>query len=365
VQSSSSLEDSLQANPSDWRRHAAVAVGLATIAYLVWLVLAHQNEIDRAVLRFSRTQSRWLFAAIGLEIVSQGCGVVVQYRLLRRAGTDMGIAAISRLVLAQNAIGLALPGGAAFASAFSYRQIRRRGTKGVAAAWVVAATNVIGLLALVAFGAFTTTGISWLSVLTAVLLVAALIVLVVLARAPHRLHRPATVLVEVVEKSIRRRPSTQSASVRVEQRLTRLRTVRLYWNDWLILGAFALFAVAADCGVWTCASHAIIVLPPRCHSTQLIARLAQECTAFKSPSSGGIFVAYAAGQAALAVPVLPGGIGLVESFMTASLTATKVRPIPALSAVLLYRLISFWGVLVVGGIAWWALRRQPRGSPSG
>ena len=57
----------------------------------------------------------------------------------------------------------------------------------------------------------------------------------------------------------------------------------------------------------------------------------------------------------------------VEQVVEAGLcrTATKVRPIPALSAVLLYRLISFWGVLVVGGIAWWALRRKPRGAPSG
>jgi uncharacterized protein (TIRG00374 family) len=112
--------------------------------------------------------------------------------------------------------------------------------------------------------------------------------------------------------------------------------------------------------VWICASHALIVLPARCLRTPLSTRAAQQCASFRTPTTAALLVAYSAGQAALQLPFLPGGIGLVESFMTATLTTSKVRAIQALSAVLLYRLISFWGVVVIGAAMWLALRRTRR-----
>ena len=95
--------------------------------YLAWLVVSRWSQLDRAVLRFQGAGGRWLAGAVGLEVLAQGCQVVVQHRLLRRAGASFGILATVRLALAQNAIAMAVPGGQAVASVFSYRQIRRRG----------------------------------------------------------------------------------------------------------------------------------------------------------------------------------------------------------------------------------------------
>jgi putative heme transporter len=330
----------------------------ATIAYVAWLVVAHLNQIDRAVLRFPRAGTRFIVAAVGFEIASQVFNVVVQHRLLRRAGSSIRLAGIFRLVLAQNAVGLAVPAGPAVASHFSYKQIRRRGTNGSAAAWVVAASNVVGMLALGMFGAFTTTGTSVLTLAVAALLIGALVVLILLVKSPQRLHGPLIALIRVIDR-VRRKPQTASPAARADRadrHLARLSVVHLGWKDWLVVGTFALAAVAADCGVWLCASHAMITSPQRCLTATTAVRAAQACTNFHPPTFSALFVAYAAGQLALAIPFLPGGIGLVESFMTATLVTAKTRAIPALSAVLLYRLVSFWAVVLIGGTMWLTLR---------
>ena len=142
--------------------------------------------------------------------------------------------------------------------------------------------------------------------------------------------------------------------------LSALSTVRLRWHDWLVVILFALAAVAADCAVWFSASRAIIALPSYCGQVGLSPRRALRCAQFHSPSTINLLVTYSVGQAALSVPFLPGGIGLVESLMTTTLTASKVRAISALSAVLLHRAISVGGVVLIGGILGLTMRRRKR-----
>lgn len=340
------------------RRRVIVAiVGAATALYLVWLVVAHWREIDRALLRFGRAQTRWLVAAIAFEILSQGCAVAVQHHLLRRAGSMFAVSATVRLVLTQNAIGLAVPGGQAVASVYSYRQIRRHSPNSTSAAWVVAASNLVAMVALATFAAFTATGASWLTALSAVGLVVVLVVLVIVAHDPGPLIRPAASVVRFGDR-LRRRRSPDSAEARVAHRFERLSAVRMRWNDWLLIAAVALVAVAADCAVWICATHAIVVLPARCLHTAVSVRVARQCASFRAPSSTALLLAYSAGQAALQLPLLPGGIGLVESVMTATLTTSKVRALQALSAVLLYRVISFWSIIAAGAVIMLAVRRR-------
>jgi uncharacterized membrane protein YbhN (UPF0104 family) len=331
--------------------------GFATAVYLGWLVVAHRGEIDRAVLRFPGAKTRWLVGAVLLEVVSQGCFTLMQRHLLRRAGTHMTVRSAFRLVLAQNAIGLAVPGGPVVASMFSYRQIRRRGTNAPAAAWVVAATNIAGMLAVATFGIFTATGASAWSLLSGLAFASAMAALVVSARSPERL-RPISVVVTRFSDRVLRRHPEASAESRMDARIASLQSVHLRWIDWVVVGVLALGAVAADCAVFVCASRAIVSLPARCVRAGLSPRVAAACAQFKAPTLAGLFVAYSAGQAGLLVPFLPGGIGLVESIMTATLRAGKVTAIPALSSVLLYRLVSFWSVVLIGGAMWASFRRK-------
>jgi hypothetical protein len=78
------------------------------------------------------------------------------------------------------------------------------------------------------------------------------------------------------------------------------------------------------------------------------------CLAFSIRAIGvdvpwqGLVLAYSAGMAAASVGLTPGGLGVVEAVLSASLVALGIKGHAALAAVLVYRLISFWLVMTVG-----------------
>jgi hypothetical protein len=69
------------------------------------------------------------------------------------------------------------------------------------------------------------------------------------------------------------------------------------------------------------------------------------------PSYSGLMVAYAASKAVgTAIPLLPGGIGVVDAMLVPALTSAGMPVEKALTAVLVYRLISYVFVAVVGWV---------------
>ena len=68
------------------------------------------------------------------------------------------------------------------------------------------------------------------------------------------------------------------------------------------------------------------------------------------PSIAGLAIAYAAGKAVATVPLLPGGIGVVDGALTAALVAGGLSAAEALPAVIIYRLVSFVLVAVAGWV---------------
>jgi uncharacterized membrane protein YbhN (UPF0104 family) len=220
----------------------------------------------------------------------------------------------------------------------------------------VAATNALSGLAIGLFVLLAVGGADALSILTIGAFVVALVVLVLAVEQPDRLRAPARLALRVVRR-VRRRP-TDDVDERVDAVVARLSTVRLRRIDWAVLGVFAVASIATDCAALFCCVHAVTRLPSQCLNPNLSAREAQRCSRLRPPASGAVLVAYAAGQGAMALPFIPGGVGLVESAMTAALSAGGLGLIPALSVVLLYRFLSFWGVIVIGGGCWLALRRH-------
>jgi uncharacterized protein (TIRG00374 family) len=75
----------------------------------------------------------------------------------------------------------------------------------------------------------------------------------------------------------------------------------------------------------------------------------------------GLVLAYGAGAAAGSTGITPGGFGLVELALTAALVAAGLTTSRALTAVLAYRLINFWLILLGGGIAMIVLSRARAG----
>jgi uncharacterized protein (TIRG00374 family) len=79
----------------------------------------------------------------------------------------------------------------------------------------------------------------------------------------------------------------------------------------------------------------------------------------------GLLLAYCAGQLASSVPIIPGGLGVVEGTLAVALVAFGGCTTGTLAAVLLYRLVSRWSIIPAGALAWLIVARppHPRRSP--
>ena len=70
-------------------------------------------------------------------------------------------------------------------------------------------------------------------------------------------------------------------------------------------------------------------------------------------------VAYGIGNVLAAIPVTPGGLGIVEASTASLLVGFGVRGTVATLAVLAWRLVEFWLPIPVGGLAYVSLRLPP------
>ena len=77
-----------------------------------------------------------------------------------------------------------------------------------------------------------------------------------------------------------------------------------------------------------------------------------------SPRFSLVLLAYVAAQLLAQIPLTPGGIGVVEAGLTATLVLAGVSGGDAAVATLAYRLVSYWLMLPAGLIAWIIHRRR-------
>ena len=72
-------------------------------------------------------------------------------------------------------------------------------------------------------------------------------------------------------------------------------------------------------------------------------------------------LAFGVSQIVASLPIIPGGLGVVEGSLAVILVAYGARKVPALAVVLVYRLLTFWLVIIVGwisiGLIEWRVRR--------
>jgi hypothetical protein len=76
----------------------------------------------------------------------------------------------------------------------------------------------------------------------------------------------------------------------------------------------------------------------------------------------GVLLAFGVAQIVASLPLIPGGIGIVEGSLAVILVAYGAHKVPALAVVLVYRLLTFWMVIIVGwisvGVIEWRVRRS-------
>lgn len=318
------------------RRHWPVVrwlFGLAALGLAVDVLGGHGSELSGLGDLLGSLRWWWLPGALVLEAASLTCFAAVQYRLLGAGGLRPRPAPLVGITLASQAITNSLPGGAAVAAVYGFRWYRRLGADDGLAGWAMVGTGVaaaLGLALVAAGGLVLATEQGATLDLIPVVLGVLVVTLAVGALFVHE--RPLGIVVNRLVRASHRLTGRPRGDLEahIEQVVDRVTVVRLRWRQIGVVVGLALATWLLDCS---------------CFALSFL--LVGAAIPWK-----GLLLAYGAGQLAANLPITPGGLGAVEGSLTIALAYFGGAQAGTVDAVLVYRIISFWGVLVVGWLAW-------------
>jgi uncharacterized protein (TIRG00374 family) len=316
-------------------------LGLAVVALAVWVLSAHTDELSGLPGVFEKLNWWWLSAAVAAEVLSFVSFAAMQRWLLKVGGLGAPMAPLLKMSFASQAIANSLPGGNAVSAVYGFRWFRRFGASNTLAAWAMVGTVIASIvsLALVA-----TLGLVMATEEGASLdLIPAIIGALVVTTAIGALfvyERPLLMVLTFslrLSRSITGRPKGDTEA-HFKKSLLWITSVQLGWRQVAITLLWGAANWLFDCACFAMMFLAIGAAIP-----------------WK-----GLLLAYGAGQLAAALPITPGGLGVVEGSITIALVAFGGAETTTVDAVLLYRLISFWLVLAVGWALWGELAFEVR-----
>lgn len=299
-------------------------MGLAGAALAALPSLGHQ--VVEATRKLNDLRWGWVGVAALAEAVSMVLFALLYRVLLVAGGVRVGMGRMTAITFAANAVSTSLPGGPAWATMWSFGQLRRHGADRALAGWVVLVGGVLSgftLFLVMGAGAHLAGGdgpvanLRWLPVaLLAFPLAAALVAL--LARRRRALGR--------VWARLALRPRLAP----LWRQLARLREINPGPGAWAIGGAAALAnwlteGVCLAASVWAVGGDI---------------------------GWGAVLVVYGVSQIGVSLPLAPGGLGVVEAGMALLLVPYGLAAPTALAAVLLFRVVTLWALLPFGWAAW-------------
>lgn len=319
------------------------AFTLAVVVAAVLVAIDKRHELAAASHLIAHVRWGWLILAIVFQLSSMVVFARLQRWLLRAGGVTVHLWSMVEITFAGNALGTSLPGGAAWSATWAFGQLRRRGADRLLAGWVILVAGALAsfaLFVLLLTGAFVAGPegpVASLRVLGAVL--AGIPVMVgLLLFALHRSPRMRKVASSAWEGAVRRFSPLRRIGGMVERVLGRVLTVQPGLRGWLEAFGLALANWVYDAATLvTCLLALGIGVPWR-----------------------GVLVAYSLTQIAASIPITPGGLGVVEGSLAALLVAYGLGTDQALAATLLYRIVSFWGLVPIGWLAWAGLELAQR-----
>lgn len=334
------------AHPSTSRRGRIVRRTLigALIVVLgffgVELLVNNFDEVLGAFDSISHPNLGWLALAILAELISYLTYAEALDRLLRSQRHRVGVGRLSLLSIAAQALGVCLPAGYAWSNVFSYRVLRGYDVDEVTAGRVLIVSvalyvAVLGLLAIVGAQAAGGQGpVHDVDLLAYWLLGVLAILFALFIFRPRQMRELTRRVLSTLERRLERR-------ARVAAEIRRLRDELAHAGDFgrgtIILSAvWLLGAWIGDVACLVAAFWAIGAAPPW----------------------HGLLLAYSAAQLVALMPVTPGGLGVVEGSLTLALVSYGGGGEKTLAAVLLYRLISFWGLIPSGALCYGLLRTR-------
>jgi uncharacterized protein (TIRG00374 family) len=324
-----------------WWRQKRVVLSAGAVAVAVVVAITQHGLSASSARTLSAASPAWTLLAILAEGLSMLAFALVHWRLLRAADVGIGIGPVTAIALGGNAISSTVPvAGTELGTGYTYRQFRRRGADGGSAAWVLTIAGVTSSLTFWSLVAGTAISSNRVTTMVAGLTVAILLAAAVMGGLVA-LHRP-TVRDRLEQLAVRaataglrliRRP-TDGVERSIREVAARLASLRAGRST---LASVALTSSLNWLADLACADLAVIAVGGSVSWTALV-------------------LAWAAAASVSSLQLTPGGLGVAEVTMIAALVTSGMPAGTATAAVLVYRLISYW-MLVLTGAAVLAVQR--------
>ena len=321
-----------------WLRWAIIAVAAVVLTVEVALVW---DQLAKAWKSLYSAKWWWVLAAVAAAMSSMHSFAQIQRTLLRSAGVKVKQWRSEAAFYAGNALSTTMPGGPVLSATFIYRQQRIWGATPVVASWQLVmsgALQVVGLALLGLSGAFLL-GASK-NPLSLMFSLGAFIALIVLAQAvatrPELIDGIGVRLLSWFN-SLRGKPSDTGLD-KWRETLSQLESVSLSRRELGEAFGWSLFNWIAD----------VACLLFACYATG------------GHPSLAGVTVAYAAARAVGSIPLMPGGLLVVEAVLVPGLVSSGMTLASAISAMLIYRLVSWIFISAIGWVVFFFMFRTEK-----
>jgi len=276
-------------------------------------VLLHSRSLLSPLGQLRRPDPGWLMLAVVAEAASLIAYALIVRRLLGLGNVAARLGSLLRATVGGIAMSASLPGGQAASTAYWYRQLRKEGADGGLAALAMVGSMLAGVLSLVGLliaGVVIAGGSGPLAVARVPILAAAGALLVLWVALRSHLSNAGAWL--------RRRLAPQAPDHLSLGKRCVVPIALLAYSNWL-LDCVCLYAALA-------AVHASVPLR-------------------------SVLVTYVLAQLIASLPLLPGGGGTVEISLALGFAAFGDTSGSVVAGVLLFRLISCWGLVPLGGLA--------------
>ncbi|MFF9481855.1 YbhN family protein [Streptomyces sp. NPDC014733] len=315
----------------------AVLLLAAAVVAGVW----RRHELAQAFALIARVRVPQLMVAVAAEALSMACFAAVPRRLLRAGGVRWSLRRTGVIVVAANAVAGALPGGAALAGAWTFRQLHRRGVDPALAAAVLVCAGALsalglGIVIVVGLATLGATGAAAVLRPVADLLGLALLVGLVLL-VLSRLAGFRAALRRCWDRAGRRSARVDRAERALARVAEQIRSLRPGPRTWLRPAVFALLNWLFDVACLIACLWALGVGVPW----------------------HGILLAYGLTQIPGSLRLTPGSLGVIEASLSVLLVWSGLAPGSAIAATLLYRALSFWALQPVGWACWIGVTLHP------
>jgi putative heme transporter len=318
-----------------WLRWLIIGIAVAVLAVEVTLVW---DQLAKAFHSLYAAKWLWVLAAVCAALASMHSFAQIQRTLLKSAGVEVKQWRSEAAFYAGNALSTTMPGGPVLSATFIYRQQRIWGASPVVASWQLVMSGVLQAvgLALLGLGGAFLLGASK-NPLSLIFTLGGFVALLLLAQAvasrPDLIDGIGVRVLSWANK-LRGKPADTGVDTWREH-LDQLESVSLSRRDLTIAFSWSLFNWIADVACLAFAAHA----------------------AGGHPSLAGLTVAYAAARAVGTIPLMPGGLLVVEAVLVPGLVSSGMTLASAISAMLIYRLISWIFIAAIGWVVFFFVFR--------